>query len=322
MAELNREVAGKVAATADLRPVILRSYDRAESDLRPFTATTVVANDAPLYKGIPRSPLLWVKATGVLSGTGEYVSDQRPKPTEITIDSDVRFVATPETNESTTGKWLPFATNLPNYFIDRATLPTRPTYEEFNYVSGREVISVGSWRIQEGTKWLCRFNDGKDALSQMSMAFVIAPNPQTESYPVLDWYHADDPEPGERLALWLGDRMDFFWGGTGGSVDPIVPLNRARPMYVVVVLENTTLRVTVAHSPRHAYTVSKPHQVGPTFQWTRFQIGGSYQTLTDAQEADFSLMEVDFWQRALSKDEVAVLISNLTSAYGVDSAWR
>lgn len=324
MTAFSREVPGKVYAKAELGPVIRHHQTaRAESDLIPFTTTTIKANPSPIIKGIPSNVPLWVRCTPILSSEGDFVSSARLRPTEIEMDSHVRFIATTETNNVTQGTWTPYAAELGNYYLAQPVFADRPVFEDLSYISGREIITNGSYRITEGTHFQCKFNDGLDAPSEFALAMVIAPNPQDEAYPLLDWWHATEPDERERLSLWLGDRLDFTWAGTGGSVDPIAPLNKARPMYVVVTMRTNQLSVTVALSPRHVYTTLKPSPIGSTYQRTRFQIGSSDAVpMTEENEADFNLMEVDYWARSLSATEVTTTIAKLASVYGVADEWR
>jgi hypothetical protein len=319
-----REVPSKVYANGDMKPIVIRHPGRRpEADLIPFHTTSITAEDTPILKGIPTKVPLWVRCTPVLSSEGEFISSARLGPTEIDLGSDVRFIATPETNDATTGTWSPYVAGIGNYFMTQPVFAQRPVYEELSYISGREIINNGSYRISGGTRFQCRFNDGLDAPSEFTMAIVLAPNPQDEAYPILDWWHAAPPEARERLSLWLGDRLDFRWAGTGGSVDPIAPLNKARPMYIVVTMRTDELSVTVAHSARHAYTTVKPSPVGSIFQRTRFQIGGSdLVTMTDENEADFNLLEVDYWARSMPPSEITTTIAQLSSVYGVADEWR
>lgn len=324
MTAYQREVPGKIFAEVDLRPIVRRKqFNRPESDLKPFHTTNLQAEATPIIKGIPRKVPLWVRCTPQLNSEGEFISSTRLGPTEIELDSDVRFIATTETNNVTSGTWTPFVAGIGGYYLTQPVFADRPVYEELTYLSGREIITNGSYRLTAGTHWHCEFNQGIDAPSEFAMAFVLAPNPQDEAYPILDWWHADDPGPRERMSLWLGDRMDFTWQGTGGSVDPIAPLNKARPMYVVVSMATNQLSVTVAHSARHAYTTVKPSPIGSTFQRLRFQVGGSDEvTMTEENEAEFNLMEVDYWGRSLTPGEVTTTIAKLSSAYGVADEWR
>lgn len=324
MTAVEREVPAKIFAEVDLSPIVRRKqFDRPEADLIPFHTTNLQAEATPIIKGIPRKVPLWVRCTPQLSSEGEFISSTRLGPTEIELTSDVRFIATPETNNVTSGTWTPFVAGIGGYYLTQPVFADRPVYEEMTYLSGRELITNGSYRLTSGTHWHCEFNQGVDAPSEFAMAFVLAPNPQDEAYPILDWWHGSEPGPRERMSLWLGDRLDFTWQGTGGSVDPIAPLNKARPMYVVVSMATDQISVTVAHSARHAYTTVKPSPTGSTFQRLRFQIGGSDQVaMTEANEAEFNLMEVDYWGRSLTQEEVTTTIAQLSSAYGVADEWR
>ena len=317
-----RSLAGKVATSVFVKPVVERNFNRAEADLHPFTATYVRADAAPIYRGYPKATPLWVRVQPVLSAQGEVVSSNRPRPAELQIDSDVRFVAHEDYWDETTGVWRAFQSNRQNYFMRGPNLALAPVLEETTYVSGREVITTGSFRISDGTKFLCEFHDGLDSFVNSTISMVIGPNPQTGEYPLLDWWHANAPTGDQRLALWLNDKIDFFYGGTGGSVDQIAGLNKTRPLFVTAVIESPVIKLTVAYSPRHAFTASKVSPLGARSQWMRLQVGGSYLPLTTETEADFNLFEFNLWDRALSPAEIVLLNSAYASTYGVASEWR
>jgi len=320
---IEREMAGKVDVGIMLSPVIRKSFDRAEADLSPFYATHVRADEAPIFNGYPKATSAWVRVRPVLSAEGLISGANRPRPGEVSLDSDVRFIAGEDYFNESTGVWTPHNSNRQNYYMRGPNLLTTPLLEEYTYISGREVITNGAFRISDGTSFLCEFHDGLDSYNAMTLSMVIAPNPQVQSYPLVEWYHQSiAPTPQTRLAMWLGDKIDYYWAGTGGSVDQVVAFNKTRPLFVTAVIDPPMIRVTAAYSPRHQYTTSKATALGVNSQYLRMRMGGAPTTLTTEQLSDFNLFEVNLWDRALSVDEIAVLNSTYASIYGVASEWR
>lgn len=320
---IEREMAGKVDVGIMVSPVIRKSFDRAEADLSPFYATHVRADDAPIFNGYPKASNAWVRVRPVLSAEGLVSGANRPRPGEIELDSDVRFIAGEDYFNESTGVWTPHTSNRQNYYMAGPNLLTTPVLEEYTYVSGREVITNGAFRISDGTSFLCQFHDGLDSYNAMTLSMVIAPNPQVQSYPLLEWYHPSiAPTAATRLALWLGDKIDYYWAGTGGSVDQVVAFNKTRPLFVTAVIDPPMIRVTAAYSPRHQYTTSKATALGVNSQYLRLRMGGAPTTLVPEQQSDFNVFEFNVWDRALSTDEIAVLNATYASIYGVASEWR
>lgn len=317
-----RELAGKIQTVISVQPAVLRSYDRVESNLEPFVTTHIRADDAPLLNGYPKATPLWVRVQPVLSSEGQIIGSNRPRPAEVNIDSDVRFVARSEDFDVTTGTWRAYKSTRQNYYMRGPSLTLTPVLDDFSYVSGREVISSSAFRISDGTSFLCEFHDGLDNLVNLSLSMVIAPNPQIKSYPILEWHNTLAPVLGERLALWINDKLDYFWGGTGNSVDPVANLNKTRPLFITVVVSPPKVTVTVSYSPRHQFSTSKVSPLSVRSQWLRFRLGDTDEGLNGDAESDFNLFEFNLWERALSTSEVAVLNATYASTYGVASEWR
>ena len=318
--EQRRRYAGDIYLLNDGTPITQEMYYPEMTTLRPFDVVSITAEDAPLFQGYPNATDLWVRVTPQLSSVGEVVSAARAAPTEVDLGSDVRFIVDDSYWDPITGVWLP-AVDPFNYRIKAANVANPPEYNTLTYVSGKELISRDSFRISDGRKFLCDFGGGLDSLEALTISMVLAPNPQQRPYPVLDWYHASPPGPGQRFGWWLNDKLDFYYGDMGGSVDQVTPFGRTRPLVVTSVINQGVCTTTVGYSPKH--NLDQVIQAKTrTSQWLRFQLGGSYLDLTEDQYADFSVFEINLWTRPLERDEVYALHSDYYSMYGVADDWR
>lgn len=288
--------------------------------IRPFDVVHIQAADAPMLKGYPRQPKLWVRCTPVLSSNGEILSANRAKPIEFTIGSDQRWIADENYWSPDTGVWSPI-NNTFNYSIRASEIA--PILNTQTYVQGNEQIIRKSFRLTEGSQFFCRFNNGLDSLNDFTISMVIAPNPTAYPYPILDyWFGELDPVYGDRFAWWLNDRLDFLYGGSGGSVDQMAAINKVRPLVITSTVRGGICTTYVGYSHKHNMKSAVQSKVSSTTQWMRFQIGGTYLELNEDQYADFNLYEMNMWARALSNDEVISLHSDYYSIYGVSNDWR
>lgn len=290
--------------------------------LRPFDVVSITAEAAPMFRGYPIQPLLWARCIPHLSSEGEMIFSDRPTPAEVRLDSDQRWVADEDFYDPTTGEWQAINSKL-NYRIQAANISDAPSLITQTTTTGKELITRTSFRISGGSKFHCKWNSGLDSMSTFTISMVIAPNPTARAYPVLDYWHGDgEPPVGGRFAWWLNDRLDFFYGDMGGSVDQMASLNKTRPLVVTSVIANNTCTTYVGYSPKHNFSTVIQAKVDNVAQWMRFQIGGTYYDITEDEYADFNLYEVNMWTRALENDEVVSLHSDYYSMYGVSDDWR
>lgn len=292
--------------------------------LRPFDVVTITADDAPLFRGYPTNAPLWARVTPSLSSDGTIISSQRLRPLEIVTGADQRWVADADYWDDLTGTWRAVVNKF-NYSILADDVNSAPTLVTTSQTLGNELITRTSFRISGGNKFLCYFNRGLDSLSAFTISMVIAPNAAPGSYPILDyWFNvgAGTPATGDRFAWWLNDRLDFYYGNNGGSVDQIASLSKMRPLVITSTVDNGVCRTYVGYSPRHNFSTMIKTKMSSRSQWLRFQVGGSYQTLTENQYADFNIYEMNLWTKALTNDQVTALHGDFYSTYGTAHDWR
>jgi len=290
--------------------------------LRPFDVVSIQAEDAPLLLGYPTVSPLWVRCRPVLNSSGDVVSNTRPVPAAVNIDSQQRWVADPDFWDPISGTWTAINNDF-QYRLRAATSSNPPLLVTTTTSSGNEVITRNSFRISGGSKFHGLFGDGLDSLNSFTLSMVIAPNPTINAYPVLDYWHDDEePATGERFAWWITDKLDFYYGDMGGSVDQLVSLGKTRPLVITSVVDAGMCRTYIGYSPKHNMSSVIKSKVESTTQWMRFQVGGTYTELDEDSYADFNLYEINLWSRALDNNEVLALHSDYYAMYGVGNDWR
>lgn len=307
---------GKVRAAASVAPTVLRGAEH-DDDLVPYTTLAVQVDQAPLLRGIPRVPQLWCSMEPVLSADGVMVSTGRPTPQEIDTGSDIRFLADREHWDSTTGHWSPIHGGGGYLF---APALRQPVLEDDEYLQGEELLQRTSFRVSEGRHFVAQFNRGMDYYGTLTISLVLAPHPMADDYPILDYINpvntVETPSPTNRFALWMTDKIDYHWGGTGGSVDPVVPVSKYRPLMLTMTIEPPLVTVYASYSARHHFFTTKAtqHEVGDIP--LRFALGNDWK---NTGGADYSLYEVNLWPRPLSAAETIELHRKYTSTYGMHS---
>lgn len=307
---------GKIRAAASATPTVLRGPGNLE-DLVPYTTLAVQVDEAPLLRGIPRVPALWCSMEPVLSAEGVMVSAGRPVPQEIDTGSDIRFLAAREHWDSTTGHWTPYHGGGGYFF---APALRQPTLEDDEYLQGSELIQRTSFRIAGGRYFLAQFNRGMDYYGTLTISLVLSPHPMGDDYPILDYMNpvntVEVPDIRDRFALWMTDKIDYHWGGTGGSVDPVVPVSKYRPLMLTMIIKPPTVTVYASYSARHHFFTTKATQYEVGDFPLRFALGNDY---LDTGGADYSLYEVNMWSRPLSAAETIELHRKYSSTYGMHS---
>lgn len=311
------ELTGKVAATASVNPTVLRGRFDA-SRLVPYTSMAVQVDKAPLLRGYPSTPRLWCTAEPVLSAEGVTINSARPTPQEMDLKSDARFLATADRWSSVDGEWMPYSGGGGYYFFAPAT--RQPVLGEHEYLQGKELIRRSSFRISDGRYFLGNFKGGSDYHSTLTISLVLSPNPSAGDYPIIDYMNptstTEVPGPDERIAIWMTDKIDYHWGGTGGSVDPIATMAKYRPLMLTMVIEPPLVSMYASYSARHHFFTTKAAQRDVGDVALRYAIGNSW--LGDS-EADFNLFEVNMWSRPLASPEVIELHRKYTAIYGMHS---
>lgn len=307
---------GKVRAAASANPTVFRGHGDIE-DLVPYTTLAVQVDPAPLLRGIPRVPEMWCSTEPVLSAEGVTINAGRPTPQEIDTGSDIRFLADREHWDSTSGNWSPFVGGGGYFF---APSLRQPTLEDDEYLQGSELIQRTSFRVAGGRHFVAQFNRGMNYYGTMTISLVLSPHPTADDYPILDYINPvntiEVPDPKNRFALWMTDKIDYHWGATGGSVDTVVPVSKQRPLMLTMVIEPPLVRVYASYSARHHFFTTKATQHEISDIPLRFALGNDWQ---NTPGADYSLYEVNMWSSPLSAAETIELHRKYTSTYGMHS---
>lgn len=307
---------GKVRAAASVTPVVFRGHGDVE-DLVPYTTMAVQVDPAPLLRGIPRATSLWCEAEPSLSAEGVTVDNNRPMPAEVEVGSEIRFLANRESWDSISGHWTPHLGGGGYLF---APSTRQPSLEDDEYLQGSELIRRTSFRVADGRHFIAQFNRGMDYYGSLTISLVLSPHPTADDYPILDYINPTNttevPSPESRFALWMTDKIDYFWGATGGSVDPVVPVSKYRPLLLTMVIDPPLVRVYASYSARHHFFTTKATQHEVSDVPLRFALGSDYR---DTRGANYSLYEVNLWGRSLSAAETIELHRKYTSTYGMHS---
>lgn len=315
-------VDAKLTMNIDLIPVVQKAVD--VTSVVPVHTQALIPDDAPLLGGYPTPAPLWVRAQTLVSTSGIVLSSGRPEPEEVDLDSDVRFIAGTDYVDPLTGIWTPYQSNRQNWYFQPEDLTNPPELDDLSYLSGPEVIQNTGVRISGGSALLARFNSEMDSMNAFTVSIAMDPNPSTGEYSVLDWHsEIAPPDPGERLALWLNDKIDYFWGANGNSVDQVTSLSKTSPLFLTIVIDPPLISVTASYSTRHSFTTSKVAKTVPSSTWLRWRLGGydAGQPVPGAT-SDFSIFEFNFWDRVLTTAEITSVVSVYASIYGVASEWR
>lgn len=320
---LNKLVADfSVGASAIL--MTRRNFDQPESDLRRWPTITVRAGDAATLDGHGIVPDLWVRCSPVLSSDGEVVNGNRPIPGDIITGADAQWIPYSGTFDATTGDWIPWRTQVGNLSWTAPILQA-PVLDEISYRMGREIITTPRARFSGGQHLISDFGNGTYDAVAWTMSMVILPEPGGDiGYSLLDWgVPGYDPEihtpPPGRTWVHMEEFFEFGWGTARGVVDPVVPLTRLRPAFVTIVVNPPTVGLTVSAGADFSFRSVATGSMSPVSTPLQFFIG---RTVDHSNPPDFSLLEVNFWNRALTDAQVVTLNSNYASIYGAAHEWQ
>lgn len=306
------QVSGKVQADLTVKASVVRAT-WPDPTIAPYESWAIFTDPYVVEGGFPVSPPLWASVKTVTSLEGAYVDRNRPFPKEIVTGSDLRFLA--EDWESDAGVWRPSSGGGAQF---DSNIATRPRVREVTYITGKEVLNRHAVRISGGNfayislpGWT--FNEG-------TLSFALGLNASNSTYPIFDYYNQNNPtmDPSTRTALLVSDKIDYLWKGTGGSVDPINSMSKARPIYVTVTYGQEQVTGYVSYSPKHNFSTSEPVFHRGDDVPMDFALGHSH---LGPQPADFDVFEVNIFTDELSQDEVQTLHAGYMSIYGVGNDW-
>lgn len=293
--------AGKVFSTASLE----LDHDT-PVDVQPVVARAVamVNERAPLYRGYPTTPRLWADMVGMVSLTGK-VQSQRLSPAEIQLTSETRFVAGEKYNQ-TLGLWFPLA--------GAGALRTERAPDTLSFTDARGEVFARTFQRVQDTSLKLDLGDGLLRPGAFTVSAVVSVLPASADQQLLGYWDFDRltmPDDGQGLRWVAGSKIDHFYGGMGGSVDPIKSLTSIRPLLITTVIEGSDCTTYVSPSPMETYK-NAIRAKAPTTPQIRFQLG--------SQGCDFRLFELNLWSYALTYDQVNQHHSDLFGAYGSEYA--
>lgn len=304
---------GKLNATVYASPTVLLPQTLPER-LAPHKAVNVRPEEAPLLNGFPRKPKYWVRVQPEISATGVVYAANRPEPLQVALGSDYRWLPGETTWDPSTGVWDPSEGSGDRYFFSPAG--KHPVLYEDRRLSGNELIVRPAFRINSGNYFFTQYRAGLSYYNTLTLSMVVSLQPAEGDYPILDW-HGSTPTSTERLGLWHTDKIDYFWGGTGNSVDPIVAAAKYQPAALTLVIDPPSVSCYFSYSFRHHFYTSKA-ATDVANSVLNFALGYSY---LGSNDADFSLYEFNYWAAPLSSDEVVNLHNQYFAIYGTHSDW-
>lgn len=307
-------ISGKVVTGAMVKAVVFKplSLER----LSPFASNAVVVDPFPVFQGRPMNPSLWVLAEANVSAEGVAFKGSRLAPEEVDTGAGARFLPVRDKYNVNSSTVDPFSGGGAHLVSTASTMPLIRTQE---YVIGDELLRRDSFRFVNGS-YLALDLSGI-AYTGYAMSFVLSLNSASGDYPIMDFFdHEFAPmQPGKnnRVAIRYTDKIDFMWGGTGGSVDPIAPVSKARPLFITLSVKPPTASIYVSYSHRHMFCASKSSGVVDIVP-PKIAVGRSWN---EHSSADFDMFEMNVFDRGLTRNEVSSLHSMYITTYGENNAW-
>jgi hypothetical protein len=323
MATLSFKADAELTLCANVSATVSKNFDRPEADLRRWPTITVQTEDAPVYKGYPKLPLLWFRGTPTASGAGVYTTGARPSPGDVSTDSDVRWLPYAGTFNVTTGVWSPWHTTSRQFPWQANTGAAQPALGTLTYRLGREVISVPQMAFSGSQYMASNFDSGTaDAVSFTISMVVVMSAAKSVPYPLLDWGTSSwttGPPPASRTYMLAGSKILYGWANGNSSVDPIAPLTSLRPAFITMVVSPPAVDVYVSSGSRHCFHTSATSSL--VIPSTPMQFFVNKSALASVLPGQFSLPDMSLWGRSLSPAEVADLNATYASVYGASSEW-
>lgn len=308
-------ISGKLQVDTAIKPSVIKAA-KDNDGLKTYKSISVHTEQHLSKGGFPVVPKLWAQVKTITSTEGAIVDANRLNPHELDIDSDLRFIADPEHWGVDSGILDPVHGGGG---VLRSNFATRPRVREISYISGREIINRNSMRFSGGNFLYSDFPGYY--FNEATISFVLALNTTPSSYPIFDYYNPGHPTtlPARNLrtSLSLTNKIDYIWNGTGGSVDPLVSIAKARPVFITVSYSYGVVTTCVSYSAKHHFATSKFTNSTDTPPMT-FAIGGSY---LGPQPSDFDMFEMNIWTEPLTIDQMNSLHAQYISVYGVHSDW-
>lgn len=289
---------GKIYSTASLT---LRIDEKPlYQQPRMLTAQHIEPERYPLYRGYPTKPVVWVDMAGMVSLHGRSIS-RRHTPMELITDAETRFVAGHGWSQDLVA-WSPLAG--PGALLGGAAPQSMP----FSLPTG-EVLPRSSHRVVNGYLGL-DIGNGQMTSPSMTINAVLTVLPTQGVQQLLGFwdmgrsiFHDDDG------ISWSTDgaKLDYHFGGTGGSVDLLRPLTGLYPLVVTSVIDGDTVTTYLSCKPAEI-VATQTRAIKPATQFLRLKFGDV--------GSDFRLFECSFWSWALDESAVRSLHSSLHGVYG------
>jgi hypothetical protein len=251
-----------------------------------------------------------------VTGIGAYTySDVPPAPADINLQSDARFLPTSGTFTEGVG-WAPMVGSAFSLTCDPVYTPYLDDFYSFEVRGGDEVQLPAV--VFSGDAWMMANDLGWTASAfTVALVAVLHPNPEAPSYGIIESSHESDPDDEEDTATDWGLRYNkgkiTLWAGSQ-VVSHTVHQPLARPVIIMASIDATTGRFLVVD--RNKSTRSFDTSGMKTYDVQLF-LGRTGGDLSLVNTAEMDVLEFDFWARALDFDEMAHVVHELDSVYGV-----
>lgn len=275
-------------------------------------------DDFVVHEGVPNGrPACEVRLTTRVGCGAFTVSDLPPAPADVHTGASARWLAG-QKFASDGSSWLPAVGGGHALIAGQAAAPYLDEDYSFQVRGGAEVsmpavvFSEGSWMMLDSTRFSAQ-------AFTIAMVAVMHLNPLAPMYGIFESYTNRDAA-GAELASELSDWGVRYRQGTveiwsGGVLDIHSVLRaQARPVVIVAAVESAGGRLVVLD--RNKSSLSFSTEKTRIYDSTLY-LGRTGEQAGPGQSAWMDVLEVDYFDHALTFEEISELTHALDSCYGV-----
>lgn len=258
----------------------------------------------------------------LVSASGDVLSD-RGVPTSITTGADLRWVADTAFYDQTAGQWAAMQGNGALWQATPGHLPTLITDYEYR-VGDERFVNMTALNFDSNTEDYMWANMDLLLGGVTGYTVIMVMNPNSiygNDLNVVDnaiWSPQDTD--GNWVMFSIRNQALYMttetrWEQRG--VDLGNALASTAPCYLALVVDRPQTALYAASGPSRVLVKSLPAGEAPVPLSTRFWLGNGPFEGTGTM--DMALMDLGFYGKPLSKDEVVREITNLSTVYGGDT---
>jgi len=288
--------------------------------LYPLMSAAFEVDEYRIKSGWPVPvPDMDIRIECLVSAEGELIME-RPEPTGVVTNADMRWVADTNFYDQTSGQWTPLQSNAPPWKSTPETMPTLVTDYEYRFGDER-FVGMTALNFDSNTQDAMT-NDLSLAMGGTfgyTLIMVMSPNS----------LFGNDPSTVEN-ALWGPQTTDGAWtmftirgqevwmtteeqiGQMGVAVGS--SLRSPAPSYLAMVVQRPTTTLYAATGPTRILSKSLPAGAAPESLSTRFWLGNG--PLVGTASVDMALLDLGIYANPLKKEEVAAEFAELCKVYG------